>query len=163
MNSTIINSHRIPGSFRDPSGFLFRRDGALYRQINTIYQPDYEHFMQSGLYEKLITEHLLIPHREADIAPEEASSAYKIIRPEIIPFISYPYEWCFSELRAAALSMLSIQKLALQFDMTLKDASAFNIQFREGRPVLIDTLSFEKYQAGSPWIAYKQFCQPFRS
>jgi len=43
----------------------------------------------------------------------------------------------------------------------LKDASAYNIQFHSGRPILIDTLSFELYQEGLPWVAYRQFCQHF--
>ena len=45
--------------------------------------------------------------------------------------------------------------------MSLKDASAYNIQFHRGRPVLIDTLSFEAYREGEPWTAYRQFCQHF--
>jgi len=45
--------------------------------------------------------------------------------------------------------------------MSLKDASAYNIQFHQGRPIFIDTLSFEKYQEGMPWVAYRQFCQHF--
>ena len=156
-----VNNNRIAGSFRDPSGFLFRRDDFIYRQINIVYQPHYDYLIQSGLYEKLVQENLLIPHLEADIPPEEESTAYKIIQPEIIPFISYPYEWCFSQLKSAALTTLRIQKIALHSDMTLKDASAFNIQFRKGKPILIDTLSFERYKEGFPWIAYRQFCQHF--
>ena len=45
--------------------------------------------------------------------------------------------------------------------MTLKDASAYNVQLHEARPVLIDTLSFDLYRPGSPWVAYRQFCQHF--
>lgn len=45
--------------------------------------------------------------------------------------------------------------------MSLKDASVYNIQFAHGKPILLDTLSFEIYQEGQPWIAYKQFCQHF--
>ncbi len=161
MIQDTINGHRIASSFRDPSGFLFHRDEIIYRQINTIYQQTYDYFIQSGLYEKLVQENLLIPHLEVDIPPEEESIAYKIIRPEAIAFISYPYEWCFSQLKRASLATLNIQKIALQFDMTLKDASAYNIQFRKGTPILIDTLSFEKYQEGGLWIAYRQFCQHF--
>lgn len=156
-----VRNLRISSSFRDPSGFVFWRDGDIYRQINLVYQSQYNCLMQSGLYEKLVKENLILPHIEAEIPPEEDSTAYKIIKPEIIPFISYPYEWCFSQLKSAALTMLRIQKIALQFDMTLKDASAYNIQFRKGKPILIDTLSFENYQEGSPWIAYRQFCQHF--
>ena len=87
--------------------------------------------------------------------------AYRVIRPERISFISYPYEWCFSQLQDAALTTLRIQELALERGLTLKDASAYNIQFRNGRPLLIDTLSFEPYAEGTPWVGYRQFCQHF--
>jgi hypothetical protein len=78
-----------------------------------------------------------------------------------VPFVSYPYEWCFGELKDAALATLEIQQIALDFGMTLKDASAYNIQIDQGRPVFIDTLSFEAYREGEPWVAYRQFCQHF--
>jgi ribosomal protein L11 methylase PrmA len=86
---------------------------------------------------------------------------YKVIEPEKIDFISYPYEWSFSQLKDAALATLELQQTALEHGMTLKDASAYNIQFHKGRPVFIDTLSFEKYEDGKPWVAYRQFCQHF--
>ncbi|MBU0686370.1 MAG: SAM-dependent methyltransferase [Candidatus Margulisbacteria bacterium] len=154
-------NNKILSSFRDPSGFLFIRDDLLYRQINLKYKEDYDHLMSSGLYSALVKEGLLIPHEE--IIPTEGMDdiAYKIIKPENISFISYPYEWSFSQLKDAALTTLKIQKKAIEFGMSLKDASAYNIQFKKGRPVLIDTLSFEKYKEGEPWVAYKQFCQHF--
>lgn len=151
----------IPGSFRDPSGFLFSREGLIYRQVNKIYKENYDHLMNSNLYETLVEANLLIPHEEVDIEVGRPDIAYKIIKPEIIQFLSYPYEWCFSQLKDAALTSLEIQKKALNFGMSLKDCSAYNIQFREGKPVLIDTLSFEMYREGQPWIAYRQFCQHF--
>jgi hypothetical protein len=117
--------------------------------------------VKSGLYEALTTDGLLIPHEEVDIEFPQPDLAYNVIRPELIPFISYPYEWCFSQLKDAALTTLRIQKICLDFGMFLKDCSAYNIQFRKGRPVLIDTLSFEKYHEGQPWVAYRQFCQHF--
>jgi hypothetical protein len=154
-------SDSLGSSFRDPSGFLFSRDGILYRQINRVYADDYFYFIKSGLYEKLVKAGLLIPHTEVNEKPAEPSLAYKIVQPDRVPFISYPYEWSFSQLKDAALATLSIQKRALKVGMSLKDASAYNIQFIHGRPVLIDTLSFEIYQEGRPWDAYRQFCQHF--
>ncbi len=151
----------LPSSFRDPSGFLFRRDGALFRQINASYREEYEALLACGLYERLVGAGLLVPHRETDAPPADAAIAYKVIQPEEVPFISYPYEWCFSQLKDAALTTLRIQQEALETGMSLKDASAYNIQFWRGRPVLIDTLSFERYQEGRPWVAYRQFCQHF--
>ena len=152
----------LPSSFRDPSGFLFRgEDGAIYRQVNLIYREDYDHLMSSGLYDSLVKEGLLIGHEEVDLEPPRPEIAYKVIKPEPIPFISYPYEWCFSQLKDAALLTLKAQRVALEFGMSLKDASAYNVQFVNGRPMLIDTLSFERHREGRPWVAYRQFCQHF--
>ncbi len=148
-------------SFRDPSGFLFSRDGILYRQVNRRYRSDYDLLKESGLYRELTGAGELIRHEEVSPSLGMTADAYRIIRPEQLPFVSYPYEWCFSELKDAALLTLKIQKKALQHGMSLKDASAFNVQFSRGRPVFIDTLSFERYREGEPWIAYRQFCQHF--
>ncbi|MBA4391876.1 MAG: SAM-dependent methyltransferase [Syntrophus sp. (in: bacteria)] len=172
-----MTTDRLPGSFRDPSGFLFKHDDVLYRQINDSYRSDYDLLMQSGLYEKLVAEELLIPHKEVNPPAEERDdeppghceahvrrgnlNPYKTIQPEHIPFISYPYEWCFSQLKNAALTTLKIQKIALEYGMSLKDASTYNIQFFKGKSILIDTLSFEIYKENQPWVAYRQFCQHF--
>ncbi len=115
----------------------------------------------SGLYKTLISKKLLIRHEEVAIPPDQPDRAFRIIKPVIIPFISYPYEWSFSQLKNAALLTLRIQKISLDHGMTLKDASAYNVQFIEGKPVFIDTLSFEIYEPGKPWIAYRQFCRHF--
>ncbi len=151
----------LPSSFRDPSGSLFAREGVLYRRVNAVYAPHYDQLMTSGLYEDLVGKGLLVPHEEVAVDGEEAAGAYKILRPERVPFISYPYEWCFHQLQEAALATLRIQRRALKFGMSLKDASAYNIQFLHGKPVLIDTLSFETPEDGRPWVAYRQFCQHF--
>ena len=155
-------SNSLSSSFRDPSGFLFTRNETLYRQINKEYQPHYETLMTGGLYAALVKKGWLIPHTEVDdVEPSDKKIAFKVIRPEKISFISYPYEWSFSQLKDAALLTLKIQNLALEKGMTLKDASAYNIQFFKGKPVLIDTLSFDTYEEGKPWDAYRQFCQHF--
>jgi hypothetical protein len=157
-------AEQLSASFRDPSGFLFTEKGILYRQINRAYSNDYARLMDSGLYDKLVKAGLLIPHVEVDLRAERSRSAveaFKIIQPERVPFISYPYEWSFSQLKDAALATLSIQKRAMKLDMSLKDASAYNIQFMRGKAMLIDTLSFEIYKEGQPWVAYRQFCQHF--
>lgn len=156
-----MNNRRLPSSFRDPSGFLFLRKGSLYRQVNTGYRENYDHLMNSGLYQTLVGDALLIPHQEVDLESNCSGKVYKIIKPELIPFVSYPYEWCFSQLKDAALATLDIQRRSLDVGMSLKDCSAYNVQYLKGRPVLIDTLSFERYRDGQPWVAYRQFCQHF--
>jgi hypothetical protein len=157
----MIKNKILESSFRDPSGFLFYEDKKLLRQVNKCYQKDYDFLMNSSLFDKLIQEGLLVVHRELENHKGFKSDCHKVIKPDLINFISYPYEWSFSQLKDAALTTLKIQKIALQHGMTLKDSSAYNIQFHNGRPIFIDTLSFEIYQQGKPWEAYRQFCQHF--
>ncbi|MFL6244707.1 MAG: SAM-dependent methyltransferase [Thermoanaerobaculia bacterium] len=138
---------------------MFKRDGKLFRQVNPSYSAHYDLLMRSGLYEALVRAGSLISHEE--VQAEMPAGAYRILEPQTIPYVSYPYEWCFSQLKDAALLTLDIQLRSLSFGMVLKDASAYNVQFIGTRPVFIDTLSFETYQEGVPWVAYRQFCQHF--
>ena len=127
---------------------MFQRDGTFFRQVNRSYGETLAALMKSGLYAKLVEQGLLIPHETADLdlAPEPNAAA--VIRPEQLGFVSYPFEWSFSQLRASALTTLQVQRHALDHGLSLKDASAYNIQLHNGRPTLIDTLSFEPYEAG---------------
>jgi hypothetical protein len=156
------NSHQIElGSFRDPNGFVFRHEGTLYRQINVGGGNEYRRLIDSGLYDELVEAGLLVRHEEVSLRLEAALPAFTVIRPEPIPFISYPYEWCFGQLKAAALLTLELQRRALNRGLILRDASAYNVQFVGSRPVFIDTLSFGAREDGQPWPAYRQFCQHF--
>jgi SAM-dependent methyltransferase len=152
---------RERSSFRDNRGFVFWEDGRVHRRINADGKTAYDQLMASGLYDKLTGRGLLVSHEEVEPRSEMATGAYKVIRPAAVPFVSYPYEWSFSQLQDAALATLEIQKLALEHGMVLRDASAYNIQFVEGHPQLIDTLSFDVYVNGEPWVAYRQYCQHF--
>jgi ribosomal protein L11 methylase PrmA len=155
-----MGEHILEASFRDPSGFIFLKDGQLYRQINNGYKNEYELLMQSGLYRQLTEQGLLVEHEEVAVTGM-SEECYKVVRPQLIPYISYPYEWTFSQLQDAAVLTLKIQEKALSHGMSLKDASAFNVQFVGNKPIFIDSLSFEKLDATRPWVAYRQFCQHF--
>lgn len=146
-------------SFRDRDGYIFERDNEIYRAINPAYFADFDKFVNSGLYQSLVDQKLLVAHELCNEADFHLQA--KVIKPERIPFISYPYEWSFHQLKRAALLTLDLQLEAMKFDMSLKDATAFNVQFLHGKPIFIDTLSFESYTPGQPWQAYKQFCQHF--
>jgi ribosomal protein L11 methylase PrmA len=149
----------LAASFRDPSGYLFERDNTIYRLVDQSYREHYDRLMSSGLYEKLSHSGALISHVE--LAEDVPAGAHKILKPEQLEYVSYPYEWSFSQLKDAAILTLEIQLEALRHDMTLKDASAYNVQMHKGALTFIDTLSFECYSEGAPWIAYRQYCQHF--
>ena len=135
-----MSTNKAPSSYKDPSGFVFFQNDKILRQVNKTYKSDYDLLIKSGLYQKLVELELLVPHKELNL--KGTAEAYKILEPQVIPFISYPYEWCFSQLKDAALLTLKIQKTALDYGMSLKDATSFNIQFLGGKLVFIYTLSF---------------------
>jgi len=150
-----------PASYRDTSGFIFKQDGLVYRYVHPAYEMHYAKLMDSGLYDELVKKGKLIAHSEIAGLTTFGFTEGKVLLPEQLPFISYPYEWSFDMWKDAALLTLQVASASLKKDMILKDATPFNIQFYKGKPVFIDTLSFENYEAGKPWIAYRQFCECF--
>lgn len=144
-------------SFRDPAGRMVERDGVLTRVIAPDFVPTFRAVQRSGLLDALHSAELLVAHREVPAAEGEELS----LCPERVPFISYPYEWTPSQLADAALLTLDVADQALRRGQMLRDASAFNVQFLRGRPILIDSLSFAPRLPDAPWLAYGQFCRHF--
>ena len=156
-----MDGQPVGGSFRDPSGFVFTHSGVVYRQVNRVFQQEFEAVTGSGLYEELAGQRLIVRHEPVSLELAASDDAAVVLRPEPVHFISYPYEWSFGQLKDAALLTLELQERALSRGMTLRDASAYNVQFEAGGPVFIDTLSFEPRKEGAPWSAYRQFCEHF--
>jgi hypothetical protein len=156
-----MGAQALGASYRDPSGFVYSRDGTLYRQVNRVFQDRYQAFIASGLYAELVEHRLLVPHRDVSLGLAASADAVAVLEPERVDFVSYPYEWSFGQLRDAALLTLDLQERALARGFTLRDASAYNVQFVRGRPLFIDTLSFEPREEGAPWAGYRQFCEHF--
>ena len=92
-------------SFRDRDAVIYNDNGKILRKIFNSYKENYDKLMTSGLYEKLISQNLLINHTEYD-KPEE-TNVYKIIEPKKV-FITYPYEWSFNQYKDATLATLKI-------------------------------------------------------
>lgn len=152
------------GSFRDPSGRVCLQDDRVLRTVTPYAAEDFEYVRGTGLVDRLIADGQLVPERRV-MAPETlgelAAGATHVLEHPLLPFISYPYEWSFPALKAAALLHLDIHLKALEDDVTLSDASAYNVQFQGPWPVFIDHLSFRRYRDGEFWHAHGQFCEQF--
>ena len=154
--------HSFPGSFHDPRGGIFHAENKLYRVVTPLGAKDFNQLMNSGLYEKLVEKQQLLPLIACDLKqfslPQKIEKIYEVPR---LPFVSYPFEWGFSALQQAAQFHLTLHLEALQHDMTLIDASAYNVQFFEGAPIFIDHSSFTNYEPGSYWTGHRQFIEQF--
>ncbi|MBP5672018.1 MAG: hypothetical protein J6X49_06480 [Victivallales bacterium] len=146
----------LASSFRDPCSHVCLHDGHYYRVFSQRGMADLKKFVESSLGEELLAAGKLVGY---EIQRLDDISA--IMELETIPFISYPYEWCFAQLRDAALLTLETTKAALRHGMILKDASAYNVAWKDGRPLFLDHGSFTIYEEGRPWQAYKQFIMHF--
>ena len=153
---------RDPGSWRDPGGFIYRRDGVLYRQIGPASIDDWQAFVASGLADRLIASGRLIAHAEAPLSARgDRGRPGRHRAPSRSSSSPIPTSGRSASSRTPALLTLDVELEALAAGWTLKDASAYNVQFRDGRPIMIDSLSFEPHEDGTPWVAYRQFCEHF--
>jgi len=149
-----------PGSFRDPSGYVYSEKNKIFRVVNTSYSGEYKHLMKSGLYQELTEKEFLVKHKE--VKNNLDNKKFKVLEADKIFPINYPFEWSFSQLRDAAILTLKVQKIAIKYGMTLKDATPYNVQFNGFKPIFIDTLSFNKIvNENYAWVAYKQYCEMF--
>ncbi len=153
------------GSFRDRRARVYHVNGEIIRCLDKIAYENWIRFSNTKLYRRLQADGKIVGTEEVPtdklskkIAMDRWAGA---LRHESIPFISYPYEWSFDQLKDAALFHLNLMKAALEEGFVLKDSSAYNIQWRGSKPVFIDIPSFEPLAPGEPWVGYLQFCEMF--
>ena len=153
-----------PGSFRDPDTKVFRHDGVVYRCLTADALADWNLLSSTEFFKRFTDRGLLVG---TEIVPDRAGLPplddkwAAVLKHETIPVVSYPYEWPFGMLQDAALLQLDLTVAALDEGMTLKDATAYNIQWVGVRPTFIDIGSFTRYEPGEPWVGYRQFCEQF--
>lgn len=147
-----------PGSFRDPASRVFIAGDRVIRALDHRGLEAWKHLSSSDFFSRAVDAGRLIESVEPTDYTGPAAGA---IQHPKLPLITYPYEWTFSMLKDAALLQLDLLADALSEGITIKDATPFNIQFVQGKPIFIDVGSFEPYRDGEPWIGYRQFTRQF--
>ncbi|KAB0679727.1 class I SAM-dependent methyltransferase [Aureimonas leprariae] len=151
------------GSFRDPSGRVFHHRDRVLRSVGETARAAYEAVRDKGLFEALAARGAMVASRELPRSewPDGVGRAAYLLDHERIDTLSYPYEWGFGQLKAAALLHLDLQVELLDNDIVLSDATAYNVQFAGARPVFIDVLSLRPYREREYWEGHRQFCEQF--
>lgn len=153
-----------PGSFRDRTGRVFYSGDGIYRMLGPEALANWEALRATRLFADGVANGSIVATEAVDpasIGITDLGGWAAILKHARVPFISYPYEWCFGMLQAAALLQLDMLAAALAEHMTLKDSTPFNIQWRGTTPVFVDIPSFERYRDGEAWGGYRQFCKLF--
>lgn len=154
------------GSFRDPSGRVLLHENRVFRVVYEQGMANYRAAKDANIYDEMAENGFLLPATsltpDSDPALAElASGARELLEHPKLDYVSYPYEWCFSELKAAAIHHLDFHLALLERGFSLSDATAYNVQFEGTRPVFIDHLSIIPYEEGSAWVGQRQFGMQF--
>ena len=159
---------RESSSFRDPEGRVFVASGRVFRGIAHRAAARLRDFVRSDFFRERagtrIVETWEVAREEvieAGVPAADVDAWDMWAEHKKLPLVTYPYEWPFECLKQAACLTLELLADALRNGYTLKDASAFNVQFVDSRPIFIDILSFAEYEEGAPFFGYKQFCEQF--
>ena len=153
-----------PGSFRDPAGNIFYQNGKIFRILSTLGENRISFILKNKILEQSIKKKFLVNTSVLNEGDKIKNNIYQeniILEHEEIPFISYPYEWSFSQLKEAAIFHLDFNLFLLENNVNLIDSSAYNVQFIDNQPIFIDVLSMKEYKDGTPWEGHKQFCENF--
>ena len=167
------------GSFRDRSARVFSADGKIFRALSADGLSDWTRLRQTRFFSQAMLDGTVVRTEQVPVSNLPAGTVFDlaadpdcnpaddsvkwvaVLQHQVVPVVTYPYEWCFSMLRDAALLTLSLLQQAIAEDFILKDATPYNIQFIGTRPVFIDTSSFTPMNPGQAWEGYQQFCQQF--
>lgn len=168
MSSNTLNYE--PGSYRDRDGRVFYdASGGICRALSGTAWEEWKSVRDTPFFRQAMIDRRIVQTEERSEPLDSAAAPGTnpgtnwcgILKHETVPFISYPYEWSFGMLQDAALLHLDLLASAIDDDITLKDGTAYNVQWIGSRPIFIDIASFEKLPIGRAWAGYRQFCQTF--
>jgi hypothetical protein len=125
----------------DTAGTVFVAQDVVYREISPAYREAALKFLKSELFEELVSKRLFPKTRIND---ESLASDEWVLEHERAPFVLYGWEWSFSMLRDAALTILTVAELSERHGYHLQDAHVRNVVFFSGRPMFVDFGSFRE-------------------
>ncbi len=153
------------GSFRDRNNRVYRSDTRVLRGVSSEALRNWQDISQETFFRDLVAAGKVVVTDDVSSSVDAEHATLRtwegVLAHQLIPFISYPYEWSFGMLKDAALLHLDIIEEAISNGWILKDCSAYNVQWANCKPIFIDIPSFERYAEGDPWRGYRQFCMMF--
>jgi hypothetical protein len=143
-------------SFRDPSGKIITKNKKILRIINNPESKFFKKLFSEAWYKKLVQKNLI---QESIFLKKRKN--YSVYSHKEFFFPIFANQFCAEQLYQAGILTLEIAIEAIKNNISLKDASAWNVVFDNAKPIFIDVTSFENYKHEKVWFAYGQFCRHF--
>lgn len=149
-----------PASYCDSNGRLFTWKGELYRGIRPKATALCERLFVQGITTRLIEKGLLVETQLTDLTLDEYPL---ILKHQRVPFVSYPYEWCFDQLKDAALLVVDLELELTKHGLTVDDPDSWNLLFNGALPVYVDFCAIrpDGQSIGPPRIGGENFTRKF--
>lgn len=128
----------------DTAGTVWIGPAAVYRKIRPEYREAALRFLKSTLFEELVSKRLF---PKTTIAPDSPTCGDLVLQHERAPFILGAWEWSFTMLKDAVLTLLSVADLCEKHGYFLQDAHVYNVVFFCGRPLFVDFGSLREGKA----------------
>ena len=138
----------------DDVGRVFSWRDRLFRAIRPHKVSHIKKLFESGLIASLVNENLFPKSWITDYSIEGFPL---IVEHERVSPVTFSYEWSFSMLKEAALTVLKTNLIAQKYGYQLKDCHGSNILFNKLLPVFIDLGSFVPLNKDLGWTAYEEF------
>lgn len=144
-----------PLSSMDEAGRVYMTSDRVLRAVPRAAALRMRALLESGLTDALAEAELMPATRISDRSLPD--SALVIEHPRL-PYVTYPYEWSFGMLQAAAVCVLDVNSIANRHGYELADCHGFNVVFDGARPHFVDlgSLVFRPAHARG-WLALEEF------
>jgi SAM-dependent methyltransferase len=140
---------------RDPAGITYIKGQKVFRDIHGEFKDYFLSIINDPGINRLFGQGIV----ETRIASETTKSL-TLEHPLIHP-VNYAYEWPLPMLKDAALLTLDLNLALLEKDTVLKDATPWNVLFKNSKPIWVDFTSLMPQEKDLLWVAYDQFCRTF--
>ena len=64
----------VTSSFHDPSGFIFRYENNIYRQVNRVFAEDFDRFIEWWFYPEMTDTSLRVDHPYLEVKNEKKAT-----------------------------------------------------------------------------------------
>lgn len=140
-------------------GLVYMTADRVFRAVPAEAKARVDRLLESGLPDALAAAGLMPATR---VSPIQLPGSVMVLEHPRLPFITYPYEWSYGMLRAAAVCVLEVNMMANRYGYELSDCHGFNVLFDGSRPLYIDLGSLaEKRPGGRGWSALEEFVRSY--
>ncbi|MBX3751770.1 MAG: hypothetical protein KF897_16960 [Opitutaceae bacterium] len=144
-----------PLSLMDEAGRVYMTPNRVYRAVPPSAEAPVRALLASGLPDALATSGLM---PSTQVSDRTLPGSKLVLEHPRLPFVTYPFEWSYRMVQAAAACVLEVNREANRHGYELTDCHGFNVVFDGPAPRYVDLGSLAPRPVGARgWSALETF------